>query len=84
MEYNVFAAYSQNHLPSHWKKNHDFVQYYADETNELFAYADMFMQTLPSPRYSYYQSSDFDTIVRNVETYSNEIVDALGYFPIEI
>ena len=41
------------------------------------------MMTLPSPRHDFYQSSNYDEIQLGVLTHSNEIVDALGTYPIE-
>ena len=40
------------------------------------------MVTLPSPRQSYYQSSDFNEIKRGVLDYINEIIDACGTYPV--
>ena len=38
--------------------------------------------TLPSPRVDFYQSSDYFTIQSQVTGYANEIVEALGFFPV--
>ena len=44
--------------------------------------ADYMMMTLPSPRVDFYQSSDYFTIQSQVTGYANEIVEALGFFPV--
>ena len=38
--------------------------------------------TLPSPRTEHYQSSNYDDIQMNVLSYSNEIIQALGLYPV--
>ena len=38
--------------------------------------------TLPAPRTSYYESSNFSKIQANVLSYSNQVTDALGFYPI--
>ena len=49
MEYSLFAEHLANYLP--------------DRMNtipiDLSAYADLLMYTLPSPRYSFYQVTDY-------------------------
>lgn len=46
----------------------------------LYNYADVLMLTLPSPRYKFYESSNFDDIKKGVLAYTNEVVTALGYY----
>ena len=41
------------------------------------------MMTLPSPRHDFYQSSNYDEIQLGVLTESNQIVEALGTYPVE-
>lgn len=48
----------------------------------LYNFADMFVMTLPAPRARYYQDSNYDVIQRNVLTYTNQVVEALGFYPI--
>jgi len=42
------------------------------------------MMTLPEPRVDYYQSSNYFDIQRGVTNYANEIIDALGFFPVRM
>ena len=39
------------------------------------------MHTLPSPRYKFYESNNFDIIKKNVLKETNKVVTALGYYP---
>ena len=41
------------------------------------------MMTMPSPRHDYYQSSNYDDIQLGVLSYSNEIIEALGIYPVK-
>ena len=47
-------------------------------------FSNIFMMTLPSPRFSYYQYSDYSMIQKSVLAYSNEIIDALGFYDVDI
>lgn len=40
------------------------------------------MMTLPSPRVDYYTSANFAKTKKGVLDYSNQIVEALGLYPI--
>ena len=40
------------------------------------------MLTVPSPRYKFYQNSDSNEIKKNVFAYTNEVVNALGFFQV--
>mmetsp|Transcript_5162 Transcript_5162/g.7940 ORF Transcript_5162/g.7940 Transcript_5162/m.7940 type:complete len:179 (+) Transcript_5162:1277-1813(+) len=42
------------------------------------------MMTLPSPRISYYESSNYYDIQKGITGYSNAIVESLGFFPIRV
>jgi ABC-type antimicrobial peptide transport system permease subunit len=44
--------------------------------------AESLVMTLPDPRYSYYESSDFDVIQKSVTQYTNKMVEDLGFYPI--
>jgi hypothetical protein len=48
----------------------------------MYSYADMLMYTLPSPRYSYYENSDYDVIQANVLAKVNEVINSLGFYPV--
>ena len=56
------------------------------EKGEPLAYelSDFLMMTLPKPRVNYYQSSNYFDIQRGVTNYANEIIDALGFFPVRM
>ena len=40
------------------------------------------MMTMPTPRYKYYQENDADKIEANVLGYTNEVVNAIGFFTV--
>ena len=42
------------------------------------------MMTLPSPRIDYYKSSNYYDIQKGVTGYANEIIEALGFFPVRM
>jgi hypothetical protein len=42
------------------------------------------MMTLPSPRIQFYESSNYFDIQRGVTGYANDIIDALGFFPVRM
>jgi len=48
----------------------------------MYAYTDMLMYTLPSPRYNYYENSDYTVIQDNVLGKVNEVIGALGFYPV--
>lgn len=52
-----------------------------DRAEEL---ADFLMMTLPAPRVNYYESSNYFDIQRGVTSYANEVIDALGFFPVRM
>ena len=43
---------------------------------------DVLVMALPEPRLDFYHSSDYDVIQKSVLDYSNEVVNALGFFPV--
>jgi hypothetical protein len=53
-----------------------------DPTDQTYAYADLLMYTLDSPRYEWYENSDYQVIQNNVLTQVNEAVDSLGFYPV--
>lgn len=55
---------------------------YLNDEADVWDTADILVMTLPSPRLSYYQSSDYDTIQKNVIGYSTMVVNKLGFYPI--
>jgi ABC-type antimicrobial peptide transport system permease subunit len=87
MEYAPFLAQLIDYLPASpaedpLSSNTEFKDYLRDNLNLAFSYSDMLLMTLPAPRYAHYESSNFDDIQKNVLSYSNEIVDALGFYPV--
>lgn len=42
------------------------------------------MMTLPSPRYTYYQDSDYYKIQKGVTSEANKIIQSLGFFPVRM
>lgn len=48
----------------------------------LEQYAALIMMTLPAPREDYYTSTNFAKTKKGVLDYSNQIVDALGLYPV--
>lgn len=52
--------------------------------NLIHEYVDELMITLPSPRMSYYESSNFEVIRGRVSNHLQEIEEALGFFPIRV
>lgn len=61
MEYEPFLSIMPNFLPPN-STNMEFNTYLETNSSALFDFADMFYYTLPEPRYSYYQSNDYDTM----------------------
>ena len=75
-----FLPTIKDHLPSDVAGNKDFKQWLANTPEAFNEAVDLFMMTLPNPRFNYYQSSDAETISKNVIGYTNEVVEALGFF----
>ena len=42
------------------------------------------MMTLPSPRVSYYQHTDYYIIQKGVTEYANQVMDAFGFFSVKM
>jgi len=57
MEYENFLPFLLPFLPV--TDNTDFNRYLTENASLLEYYADFLMYTLPSPRYNYYESSNF-------------------------
>ena len=82
MEYKNFLPYVANTFPDNLTDNDDFMAY-LNEDKTLESYASKFYMTLPAPRIEYCSSSDFSKIKSDVLGQTNQIVQALGLFPIE-
>ena len=80
MEYNQFLPYISNYLLEE-QSSDEFVDW-LNTPDVLEKFSSLIMVTLPTPRQSYYESSDFVEIKRGVLDYVNEIVDACGTYPV--
>lgn len=68
--------------PASYQENAGFVAWLMTE-NKSLDFVQLLMMTLPSPRHEYYQNPNYEDIQWGVLDYSNEIVDALGLYPIK-
>lgn len=86
MEYKHFIPYLAKYLPPGALALNQFSAFLRDTTrpNKYFDLADFLMLTLPGPRIDYYKSSDFYEIHRAVTAYANQVVEALGFFPLRM
>ena len=85
MEYGTFAPFLARYLPNNLNQNQDFVNFLSVNGNSsLYELSDFLMMTLPSPRIQFYQSSNYFDIQRGVTGYANDIIEALGFFPIRM
>ena len=85
MEYDTFFAHMSNYLPNMLKTNQEFVDFVKQQKGDKalqYEMSDYVMMTLPDPRIDYYQSSNYYEIQRRVTGYANEIIEALGFFPV--
>ena len=41
------------------------------------------MYTLPAPRYTYYESSDFYKIKQRVLDETDKVINSLGFYPVQ-
>ena len=55
---------------------------YLEQDDILEQFAALLMMTLPSPRIDYYTSADFARTKKGVLDYSNQIIEALGLYPV--
>lgn len=51
---------------------------------KIYELSDFMMMTLQSPRIKYYQSANYYDIQKAVTGYSNNLIEALGFFPIRM
>lgn len=85
MEYQYFLPLIANYLPSELASKSDFKKFLQDKGSSLiYEISDFMMMTLPHPRVAYYQSSNYFNIQKAVTTYANEVINALGFFPVRI
>ena len=64
MEYGNFLPFILPYLTV--KNNTNFNTYVTTNTQLLYYFADFLMYNLPSPRYKYYESSNFEQIQDSV------------------
>ena len=76
MEYKHMMPLVVNNLPpgSYLAAYPDFKQFYLDHPEKINELSDFLMMTLPSPRISYYKSSDYFKIQRGITGHSNQII----------
>lgn len=85
MEYKTIYKYIKDYLPPPLNSNRDFVNFLGKHgEQQAYQLADFLMMTLPQPRVKYYQSSNYFDIQRGVTSYANEVIDALGFFPVRM
>ena len=82
MEWKYWLSYMSNYLDRKWTRNDDFMNYLKTEGIQD-EYVSLIMLTVPSPRYEYYQSTDFRTIKKGVLGYISSVVDDLGSYPVK-
>lgn len=51
---------------------------------KLEEFADVLLMSLPEPRVSYYENTNYEEIQRSVMVYANRLADDLGYYPVNI
>jgi len=49
----------------------------------LDEFADTLLVSLPEPRVQFYESANYEEVMRRVMVYINRLVDDLGYYPVE-
>lgn len=85
MEYKHFLPLIARYLPDPLASNNEFKQFLlTNGTSTIFELSDFLMMTLPEPRVSYYQSTDYYAIQKGVTGYANEVIDALGFYPVRM
>jgi hypothetical protein len=85
MEYAPFFQLLSHYLPTNLQSNSKFQNYlFGKGDKKIYQLADFMMMTLQSPRIQYYQSSNYWEIQRGVTGYANEIIEALGFFPVRM
>lgn len=52
--------------------------------DKVYEFSDFLMMTLPSPRIQMYSKTNFYEIQKEVTGYANEIIEALGFFPLKM
>lgn len=86
MEYKHLYPYLSRFLPKgELNDSPEFKAYLLSEgPNKIYDLSDFMMMTLPAPRINYYKSSNYFDIQKGVTGYANEIIEALGFFPVRM
>lgn len=83
MEYNELFPYLMQSLPWPMLANLDFMDWIESQENVLERFAAMIMMTLPGDRLSYYETSDVAVMRERILGETNDIVSALGFYPLQ-
>lgn len=78
MEYGNFLQFILPSLVGY--NNTNFRSYINNTPQLLYWYADFLMYTLPNPRYSFYESPNFEQIQNKVTEQTNLVTEALGFY----
>jgi len=73
MELQPFLGLISDYLPPDLHENDDFITYLRSGNTSLNQFADLLVMTLPDPRISYYESSNYELIQQKVTSYANEV-----------
>ena len=87
MEYKYFYKFlaQGQYLPNKMKYMAYFRNFLKDRGDKkIYELSDFMMMTLQSPRIKYYQSANYYDIQKAVTGYSNNLIEALGFFPIRM
>jgi ABC-type antimicrobial peptide transport system permease subunit len=85
MEFKHLYPLLSRYLPTRLNSNEDFKQFLLEQgADKIYELSDFMMMTLPSPRIDYYKSSNYFDIQKGVTGYANEIIEALGFFPVRM
>jgi hypothetical protein len=85
MEYKHFLPLIARYLPAPLASKNEFKEFLlTNGTSTIFELSDFLMMTLPQPRVNYYQSTNYYNIQTGVTGYANEVIDALGFYPVRI
>jgi hypothetical protein len=83
MEFEHFLPLLSNYLPDTYSKNEEFKSFLRDPKKvSLYEYVDVLLMTLPTPRVSYYESTNYEDIQRKVSVYTNKLADDLGSYAV--
>eukprot|EP00347_Sterkiella_histriomuscorum_P007293 403349512 len=81
-EYDQFLPLISNYLPSPIKHNDHFREYVQRIAN-LTEYSDYLVMTLPSPRYKWYSSDQYDQTQQKITNYVNTFLNQTGFYPLK-